>query len=521
MGNDVLEFINIMLWVNLFYAGICANILFGDLFNSRMCNALHAMPMRREGWLLTHLVSGILFSLIPNLLLTITLAVLLQQYFYIALLWLAAVSLQYLFFFGVGVFSVMCAGNRLGMAAMYGIINFLSLLVYVVADQCYEPLLYGIQFDSEAFSFFCPVVYLTRLDLANFDYGKITGGTWHGVYWDAWYYLFAIAIIGIVLLILSICLYRHRKLETAGDFIALRPLSPVFLVIYTLGVGVVMYSFTALFGINQSYLFLVVGIIIGFFTGKMLLERTVKVFRVKNLLGFVLFAVVLAGSLFVTHADPLDLTGYIPKAEDIQYLRVYDSSQYYLFEDPDDACWQFTDPDEIAYFQALHQELIDTGNESVGERAQIRFQYQLKDGSRVIRYYYVTADSEAGKAFNSYLSDYRYIFLTDDWESVLAHTAYVDMEYTLREEYRTETLSNAADIQQLLEAVKQDCDAGNIAQDWIFHDHQNYAGHICIQFHAPATSSIDYVYSVDITLYESCENTLQFLDSYFFPETAG
>lgn len=34
--------------VNLLFAPLCAMLLFGDLYNSRMCNALHAMPMRRE-----------------------------------------------------------------------------------------------------------------------------------------------------------------------------------------------------------------------------------------------------------------------------------------------------------------------------------------------------------------------------------------------------------------------------------------------------------------------------------------
>lgn len=41
-------------------------LLFGDLYNSRMCNALHAMPMRRETLFLTNVVSGLLFSMIPT-----------------------------------------------------------------------------------------------------------------------------------------------------------------------------------------------------------------------------------------------------------------------------------------------------------------------------------------------------------------------------------------------------------------------------------------------------------------------
>ena len=52
--------------VNFCYALVCGALLFGDLFNSRLCNALHAMPMRREGWFATHLTAGMLFSMVPS-----------------------------------------------------------------------------------------------------------------------------------------------------------------------------------------------------------------------------------------------------------------------------------------------------------------------------------------------------------------------------------------------------------------------------------------------------------------------
>ena len=89
--------------VNLIYGGLCANMLFGDLFQSRMCNALHAMPLRREGWFFTHIVAGLLFCFVPNLLATLFQMVLLGKYFYMAPLWLVVVTGQFLFFFGVAV----------------------------------------------------------------------------------------------------------------------------------------------------------------------------------------------------------------------------------------------------------------------------------------------------------------------------------------------------------------------------------------------------------------------------------
>ena len=59
--------------LNFCYALVCAELLFGDLFNARLCNALHAMPLRRESWFLPHIVSGRLFSIVPNLIVSLLL----------------------------------------------------------------------------------------------------------------------------------------------------------------------------------------------------------------------------------------------------------------------------------------------------------------------------------------------------------------------------------------------------------------------------------------------------------------
>ena len=63
VARDAVYMIRGMAPVNLIYGGLCAMFLFGDLFNSRLCNALHAFPVRREGWLLTGIAAGILDGL--------------------------------------------------------------------------------------------------------------------------------------------------------------------------------------------------------------------------------------------------------------------------------------------------------------------------------------------------------------------------------------------------------------------------------------------------------------------------
>ena len=65
--QSVRDCITAYAWINMIYAAVVAQLIFGDLYNSRMCNALHALPLRRESWFGTHVASGIAFSLLPNL----------------------------------------------------------------------------------------------------------------------------------------------------------------------------------------------------------------------------------------------------------------------------------------------------------------------------------------------------------------------------------------------------------------------------------------------------------------------
>ena len=114
--------------VNLLFAPLVAMLLFGDLYNSRMCNALHALPMRRETLFLTNVVSGLLFSMIPTAvmaLLSVPLlnATIVENAWQIALLWYVGTNLQFITFFGVAIFSVFCTGNRFAMAVVYAGLN--------------------------------------------------------------------------------------------------------------------------------------------------------------------------------------------------------------------------------------------------------------------------------------------------------------------------------------------------------------------------------------------------------------
>lgn len=153
--------------VNLLFAPLVAMLLFGDLYNSRMCNALHAMPMRPETLFLTNVVSGLLFSMIPTAvmaLLSVPLlnATIVENAWQIALLWYVGTNLQFITFFGVAIFSVFCTGNRFAMAVVYAVLNGGAFILYYIINTLYTPMLFGVVTPDRRVSLLTPVADMTN-----------------------------------------------------------------------------------------------------------------------------------------------------------------------------------------------------------------------------------------------------------------------------------------------------------------------------------------------------------------------
>lgn len=496
------------------YALLVAACLFGDLFDSRMCNGLHAMPMRREGWLLTNLASGLVFALIPALAAGVVAAVLLEEYYWIGLLWQGASLLQFVFFFGIAVFSAMCAGKRLGMIAIYGILNFLSMLIFWVADMIYEPLLPGVVLSDDWFVKFCPVISMLRHTYLNFYYDWNLGGFFEGFYPDNWNYLYLCAGIGVAFTALGWLLYRKRHLETAGDFISFRPMRMFFLVAYTIAVGAVLYSFGDLLGLYKDYGFLTVGLLIGWFTGWMLLERTVKVFSKKVFLGLAAFAVLFAGSVGITVLDPFGVVTRVPQTEEIANVCLYQLSDTYAYHSTaGEEGWYITDPAEIAQVQELHERMLNTPVGPDAEILNMELRYQLKNGFYVYRSYDVPVESAVAEDLRWFLSDPRAVFAVDDWQQVQNSADYVRI-YFSDDGMNLVEISDLQQIQALLRAIEADCAAGNFAQhDYLHPDEAYIAGMDIVWRTVKTTTRGSIARGSYVTVYADCVNTRAFLET--------
>lgn len=448
--------------VNLIYAFLAAIFLFGDLFNSRLCYGVHALAPRRESWFATHCLAGLLFSLLPNLLCTVFFFVCTySEVWFISLLWLLAMTLQYLFFFGLAVFSVMCSGNRIAASAVYALTNFGSMLAYWFTATFYEPQLYGVRISQSGFICFSPVVQLLNMDTALYQLAKkwlnvntIGGGLLlkntygYPIKLYAWYPVI-IAAVGLVLLGLSLLLYRRRKLECAGNLMAFRWLRPVFAVIFTLTVGA-LFEMIGSEMIGQEQVFLWIGILVGYIVAQMLLQRTVAVFKLKTFGGCAAVAVALVLSILLAVLDPLGIEAWVPKPENVQSV-TFSHNMIYDYA-------QKTDCDAPALIAALtdvHKEILKEGEISESgshELHHLRLTYKMKDGREITRSYPLRKNSEAYQKLLQFYGLPEYVLGYTDWEDYLDSLLSVSIQGGRFTDEKARSL---------MEAVKADCEEAN------------------------------------------------------------
>jgi hypothetical protein len=154
--------------------------------------------------------------------------------------------------------------------------------------------------------------------------------------------------------------------------------------------------FGSIFGGEGYLFFLCLGLGVGVFTGKMLIDRTTRVFKKKNFLLAGIFVAVLLVSLIPVQGDWFGIVSYVPEAEDVEYVEVRGGNIY-----QDD----LTEEEDIKLVCQIHSyaiENLDHENELFcsGSHRYFHIEYHLKNGRIVTRHYQICVYSPAGQLVN-------------------------------------------------------------------------------------------------------------------------
>ena len=558
------QLVEIMAVVNLLYAPIVAQLLFGDLYNSRMCNMLHAFPLRREHWFLTNVVSGLAFSLVPTAIMAVLAFPLLAGSLFegaVTLSWwiFLASNLQFACFFGMAVFCVMVVGNRFTMLAAYGLLNAGAMIAFWLIDTVYTPMLYGVITPNQLAWNLTPMYHMTNVQYievsANlYDLRELFGEDLKGAVatftiTENWFRLWILAGVGVVFALMGLVLYKIRDLECAGSAVAFPVLRPVFVVLCSVFVAAAaqffLYNFLGMY--QRNFLILTVGLVVGWFVGKMLTEHTSRVFYPKNFYGLAALAAVFAVSLWMTHVDILGVETRLPDPEKIQKV-TFVGREFTERKDIDNILRLQADAlehraEEAGTYVLVDGEwvrYVDTNADRIDEENPnnqytyvdiLNLTYEMENGKQIRRRYYVwvdnkDVDSEAGRIAESYLTN---------WDTVNSRTVTVSgVEYNRLDlilqdpetvyvdfmepsEHRQSELSR--EVHSLVAALRADCAEGTMAQNSRYHtgafrieDEYSETGYQYLPELGISIGGEKYTWWVSI--YPDSRNTLAWLESH-------
>lgn len=545
LSANIAQGLSFMSIINFAFALLSTLLLFGDLTNSKMCNGLHALPLRRETWFATNVLSGMFFSLFPSAVMTVAAVIAsfysaVEQGWQIPLLWMLGTNLQYLFFFGLATFCMMLSGNRIGASVIYCIINFAAYLAYFMADVVYVPNLPGVVAVPEPFLVYCPVAMMTNVTFIKTKQEKnflsynadgsekyLLRGTF--TLTEDWWYLWVCAAIGIVLLILALLVYKKRKLECAGDLMATRKLEPVFLVLFSLVAGsLFQLVYVALNGLNAygTSAFLWCGLAVGWFAGLMLLRRSSRVFSLKSFLGLAALAAALGLSLLVNSMDLFGISSWVPRAEEVKSVTLRLSYVYSVTLEEDEDIEAAIRLHTLASQARLGGEMgaVNTAVDlEEGDATFIEIQYQLEDGSAAAREYFILIDSEAGDITRKFFSRFDPVFNNyyySQFDDGVIHSSEdlmalleVPEQLSFSGVNVPEELLTLENTKKLLEALIADSEEGSLVQHSAFHPDPVYQDKTLIVYYSSYSLYLEFSKAtLRLDIFSDCRHTLAWLE---------
>lgn len=392
VNRHVLETCRFEFPVTFVFAVLIAMAVFSYLYDTRRCGLANSLPLRRETMFGTAFITGLAPMLITDLLVWAAAWIILAgtpnviaEYMLIRLATSLMCSTA---FFGLAAFCAALTGNLLVLPALYGVINIAAVLFERAVEALLSVLVYGYAYDGSVLDFLSPVkmLFINGDVISTLVPGVEDGVYTYSVSWLG--YLIGFCIVGMVLAVLGLIIVRRRRMELAGDVVAVSWLRPAFK--YCMAIGgaltfacAVYYWFFdyVLYGVPAAVLviaMLPVGAFIGWFGSEMLMQKTLRVFSK----GWKQYAAVCIALMALALCAELDVTGYekyVPPLDEIDYINFSEGSTGH--ED-----W----PETLELYREFHEKLIES--KSLPDRTDGDYyieplNYYLKDGRHVCRLY--------------------------------------------------------------------------------------------------------------------------------------
>ena len=538
---------------------LVAMAVFSYLYQARSTSMIHALPVRREGLFLTNFLAGYSFFLLPHggIFLLTLLAEGVGGYVNAnaLLIWFLSVSFLSFFFYSFAVFCAMFTGHILALPVFYGILNFLVIGVEFLLDSVLVEYVYGyisLQWMNILARWLTPALNLySLLQVRNdsvFRDGILVEQkfTLLGLQYAMLY-----AVVGLVLAVVALLVYRRRQLETAGDVVSVAVVRPVFrygvAFCAALTFGALLYSIFGYLLPDTAWSLLILMLLcgaVGYFVAEMFLQKSFRVF--KRWKGCVVFLICLSALMA---AMELDLTGFekrVPQLEGIQSVRV-EGIHSAPYDSASQADLELNDPEDIALVVQIHQMIVDHKEEIEAGRYPTTYydteyrgeykswsgntltlSYQMENGSQISRRYFdinvLSEELDQPDSLSALLQELvnrpdavRQAYGLDQIDPKDTVSAFVEVYNTDKETFEHVEVSGEGNRTRLCQAIQMDLEEGGLGERFLLENRdraqRTYRNDIELDYLVQDEESGDsYVNSAAITLQTGAEHTIRLLE---------
>ena len=409
------------------YGLASACMVFHWLYKSRSANFFGALPVDRTALFGTCYLAGLLFAVVPHLL-TVILSVPAAFVWGMALLkdlaiWFAVMTLTYLFYYSLAVLVAMIVGNLFALPVLYAIVNFTAVVVEAVVRSLLEYFIYGLSFRGDFLFDWASPLYYTMLQGDGPDVRRIydeVAATATDIVFEGWPMILIMAAVGVVFAVIAYFLHKHRRMESAGDVIAVQHLKPVVLYCFTVGCSIVLGYLLANLLLSGSIgtedfvgvlVCMLVGAFVGYFCGQMLLHKSMRIFRKRYWLNWAVTCVIITAAMLCARYDLFGYAHYIPDLDEVEAVSLGYGGDFH------------DDPAFMEDVAKLHQACLDRQFET--ERMdpedgcnRMYLSYKMKDGRLVEREYLLPISQELARDENSLIRMFEDLYNDPDYKVV-------------------------------------------------------------------------------------------------------
>lgn len=375
-------------------AVVMAIAVHGWMFRKTSAAYIAALPVTREALLISSMLAALTLLILPCII-----AMLVSLLLYGGgLLWTpyllcsaAAVVLMNIAFFGLASFCTVFTGNAAVLPALYVIALYGFVGIEVVTRYIAEFLLFGVRGTGWELAILSPVYYFSSNYVGSYSYAiPLTA-----IY----------AAAGVILAGLAVIFFRHRRMEAAGEVVAVPVLRPLF----RWGLAAVGSLSMALLILKTVFdvgaygagdrgtparvaillLAMLFGAAVGWFGADALMRKTLRVFD-RHWKGLGAFCALLCALVIGGELDVFGVERYQPDVDEIGYAAVNGWGEYSLT--------RIMQPENIEALLSMQKDIIANKKAYESQKGLNTFpltiEYYGTDGKLLARRVYTYATDE-------------------------------------------------------------------------------------------------------------------------------